>query len=301
MIINTSIEFARARPGAAVDVPRFDCKDSKLFHRAAVSVKMPRDTPRLRESLPCVESCLTYTTIRHGETVLSFGCDAQRAIKRNSLVVDMSCERPPLQDISSKLPQIVLLKIAPLSEETPVSWGLFVVFVLQGGELDATSEVSYLKHPVFRGMNLSIHHRVEVIKQELSQIPLHSASERVCRLVSALPVREDVVAERTMLRERAEGHEQLGALRSIEVPVPFVCPEEGIEVKGNVWKTLARERLLVQTDRVGEIVALVMKDQGEQVEFGFSSEVAGLIYKDGELLHETSPQDKKSAGGTPGP
>ena len=235
--------------------------------------------------------------------------------------------------MATELPQVALLKVAPMAEESPVGWGVFVALILQGSKFDATSEVCNLEHPVFSWICLSVHHSifeegilkccvedagdegltvivvdfdevklselVEVVKQKLSQITLHGTNERVCRLVSVFPVREDVVAEWRMLRERAEGHEELGAQRRIEVPVLLVCPEKRVEVEGDVWEATVRERLLVQIDRAGEIVALVMKNQGEQVVLGFSSEVAGLIYKDGELLHEASPLDKKSAGGNP--
>ena len=305
-----------------------------LSHRFTSSAKvMPRETPRLRDSPPCSESHFTYTTIKYDEAVLSFDCDARRAIKRNSLVVDVSCERPPLQNVPSELSQVVLSKVTPLAEKASIGRGFFVALVLQSDEFDAANEVCNLEHPVFSWMRFPVHHRtlkegvlercvkdagyeglpvvvvdldkvklselVEVVKQELGQITLHGTNERVCRLVSVLPVREDVIAEWSVLCERTEGHEELGALRRIEVPVLFVRPEERIEVEGDVWETSTRERLFVQIDRVGEIVALVMKDQGEQVVPGFSSEVAGLIYKDGELLHEISPLDTKSAGGNP--
>ena len=299
----------------------------------AVIKKVPRDTPRLRDSPPCVESRLPYTTIETISIVLSLDCVTRSVNKRRSLTAGAPCETLPLQNVSPELSQIVFLEVAPLAEESFIGQGFLVALILQSGEFDATNEVCNLEHPIFSWMCLPVHHRalkegvleccvknagneglpvvvvnldkvklgelVEVVKQELGQVALHGTNELIRRLVSALPVCEDVVAERSMLRERAEGHEQLNAQRCIEIPVPFVCPEEGIEVKGNVWETSARERLLVQTDRVGKIVALVMKDQGEQVVLGFSSEVAGLIYKDGELLHETSPLDTKSAGGNP--
>lgn len=238
-----------------------------------------------------------------------------------------------LQGVASELPQVVLLEVAPLAEETSIGRGFLVTVVLQGSEFDTASEVCYLEHPILSWMCFPVHHRVleedvlercvknagdeglavvvvnldevkpselvEVVKQKLSQITLHGTNERARRSVSVLPVREDVIAERRVLRERVERHEELGAQRRIEVPVLLVCPEKRVEVEGDVWEASVRERLLVQIDRAGEIVALVMKDQGEQIVLGFSSEVAGLIYKDGELLHETSPLDTKSAGGNP--
>ena len=267
------------------------------------------------------------------EIVLPPECVIRIAIKGRSFAIGMSCERQPLQNVPSELPQVVLLKVTPLAEEASIGRGFFVAFVLKSGEFDATGEVCNLEHPVFSWMRFPVHHRtlkegvlercvknagdkglsvvvinldevklcelVEVVKQELGQIALHGTNERIHRPVSVFPVREDVVTERRVLRERAEGHEKLGTLRCIKVTVLLVCPEKRVEVKGGVWETPARERLFVQTDRVGEIVALVMKDQGEQVVPGFSSEVAGLIYKDGELLHKTSPLDTKSAGGNP--
>lgn len=57
--------------GAVADIPRFIDEDRKLSHRAAPSViKMPRDTPRLRDSPPCVESFQFYTTSRSAESIV---------------------------------------------------------------------------------------------------------------------------------------------------------------------------------------------------------------------------------------
>ena len=334
LVLVVKYECDKVEGGAVADIPQFVHEDREpLYQTAHSKIKMPRDTPRLRDGLPCEESRHTYTTIKHNEAVLSFGCYAPRTIKRSLLVVDVSYERLPLQEVLSEFSQVVLLKIAPLAEETPVSWGFFVALVLQSGELNATREVCDLEHPVFSWMCFPVHHRtleegvlkrrvkdasdeglsvivvdldeiefdelIEIVKQELGQVALHGANELIRRLESILSVSKDVITKRHMLRERTEGHEELGAPRRIEVPVLLVCPEKRVEVEGDVWEVSVRERLLIQIDRAGEIVALVMKDQGEQVVLGFSTEVAGLIYKDGELIHETSPLDTKSAGGNP--
>ena len=57
--------------GAVADVARFINEDRKLSHQAVPSIiKMPRDTPRLRDSPPCVESHLSYTTSRSAESIV---------------------------------------------------------------------------------------------------------------------------------------------------------------------------------------------------------------------------------------
>lgn len=57
--------------GAVADVARFINEDRKLSHQAAPSIiNMPRDTPRLRDSPPCVESYLSYTTSRSAESIV---------------------------------------------------------------------------------------------------------------------------------------------------------------------------------------------------------------------------------------
>lgn len=57
--------------GAVADVSRFINEDRKLSHQAAPSlIKMPRDTPRLRDSPPCVESYPSYTTSRSAESIV---------------------------------------------------------------------------------------------------------------------------------------------------------------------------------------------------------------------------------------
>lgn len=293
---------------------------------------MPRDTPRRRDSLPCVESYISYSTIDFDEIALSISYVAGRE-RANALDMDKSFGSLLLQSVAPKFSQVVLLKIAPLAEETSIGRGFFVVFILQDGEFDTASEVRHLEHPILGWSRIPIYdgipeegvlkrcvknagdeglavivvdldefefgELIEVVKQELGQVALHGTDELIRRLESILSIGKDVVAERRVLRERAEGHEELETLRCIEVTVFLVCPEERVEVEGDIWETPARERLFVQINRVGEVVALVMKDQGDQVVLGFSPEVAGLIYKDGELLHETPPLDTKSAGGNP--
>lgn len=57
--------------GAVSDVSRFIDEDRELSHQAAPSlIKMPRDTPRLRDSPPCVESYPFYTTSRSAESIV---------------------------------------------------------------------------------------------------------------------------------------------------------------------------------------------------------------------------------------
>ena len=57
--------------GAVTNVTRFVYEDGKLSHQAAPSeIKMPRDTPRQRDSPPCVESYLSYTTSRSAESIV---------------------------------------------------------------------------------------------------------------------------------------------------------------------------------------------------------------------------------------
>lgn len=56
---------------AVSDVSRFINEDGKLSHQAAPSIiKMPRDTPRLRDSPPRVESYPFYTTSRSAESIV---------------------------------------------------------------------------------------------------------------------------------------------------------------------------------------------------------------------------------------
>lgn len=56
---------------AVADVARLINEDRELSHQAAPSeIKMPRDTPRLRDSPPCVESHLSYTTSRNADSIV---------------------------------------------------------------------------------------------------------------------------------------------------------------------------------------------------------------------------------------
>ena len=57
--------------GAVADISRLINEDGELLHQAVPSkIKMPRDIPRLRDSPPCVESHLSYTTSRSAESIV---------------------------------------------------------------------------------------------------------------------------------------------------------------------------------------------------------------------------------------
>ena len=185
----------------------------KTEKRYVALIKMPMDAPRLRDSPPCVESHLSYSTIKRDEISILFCCVVIHAANWCSFIDGMSCEGLLLQNVSAELPQVVFLKVAPLAEEASIGRGFFVVLVLQGGEFNAASEVCNLKHPKFSWMCLSVHHRtleegvlercvkdasyeglpvvvvdfdevevgelVETVKQELGQITPHGACELV--------------------------------------------------------------------------------------------------------------------------
>ena len=57
--------------GAVADASRFVYEDRNISHQAVPSAtKMPRETPRLRDSPPCVESYFSYTTSRSAESIV---------------------------------------------------------------------------------------------------------------------------------------------------------------------------------------------------------------------------------------
>lgn len=71
LVLVVEYECDQIEGGAAADVSRFVYEDKKLSHQAAPSlIKMPRDTPRLRDSPPCVESHFSYTTSRSAESIV---------------------------------------------------------------------------------------------------------------------------------------------------------------------------------------------------------------------------------------
>ena len=64
-------ECNQIKGGAVADISRLVYGDIKLSHRAAPSIiKMPRDTPRLRDSPPCMESHIFCTTSRSAESIV---------------------------------------------------------------------------------------------------------------------------------------------------------------------------------------------------------------------------------------
>lgn len=71
LVLVVEYECDQVEGGAVADVSRFVYEDRKLPHQAAPSViKMPRETPRLRDSPPCVESHFSYTTSRSVESIV---------------------------------------------------------------------------------------------------------------------------------------------------------------------------------------------------------------------------------------
>lgn len=71
LVLVVEYECDQVEGGAVADVSRFVYEDGKLPHQAAPSViKMPRETPRLRDSPPCVESHFSYTTSRSAESIV---------------------------------------------------------------------------------------------------------------------------------------------------------------------------------------------------------------------------------------
>ena len=71
LVLVVEYECDQVEGRAVADVSRFVYEDRKLPHQAAPSViKMPRETPRLRDSPPCVESHLPYTTSRSYESIV---------------------------------------------------------------------------------------------------------------------------------------------------------------------------------------------------------------------------------------
>ena len=64
-------ECNQIKSGAVADISRLVYEDRELSHQAAPSIiKMPRETPRLRDSPPCVESYQPYTTSRSVESIV---------------------------------------------------------------------------------------------------------------------------------------------------------------------------------------------------------------------------------------
>lgn len=71
LVLVVEYECDQVEGGAVADVSRFVYEDRKLSHQAAPSlIKMPRETPRLRDSPPCVESHPFYTTSRSAESIV---------------------------------------------------------------------------------------------------------------------------------------------------------------------------------------------------------------------------------------
>ena len=71
LVLVVEYECDQVEGRAVADVSRFVYEDRKLPHQAVPSlIKMPRETPRLRDSPPCVESYTFYITSRSAESIV---------------------------------------------------------------------------------------------------------------------------------------------------------------------------------------------------------------------------------------
>lgn len=70
-------------------------------------------------------------------------------------------------------------------------------------------------------------------------------------------------------------------------------------MEGNIREASVAQGLLIQADRGGELITLIVKNQGKKVIPRLSADITRFINKNGELLHGVPPLDNKNAGGNP--
>ncbi len=141
----------------------------------------------------------------------------------------------------------------------------------------------------------------EMVKQVFDKITPHMHCKTIGIAMVALPVCKNMVRKRGMRGENLECAQKLFALPNVQVAIIVVPMEQRPEVKRNVLKATVGERLPVSINGRLKLIALIMKDQGDEIEHGFPADVAGFVNENRELPHGESPQIPKMPGGTPRP
>ena len=313
LILDMEYRSDRIESRTVADIARFIDEDGKLLHQAVPSeIKMPRDTPRLRDSLPCVESYNLYST-------------------------ESSRFRFSVQEILPNLLEEVSLEVSLAAEEKLVGCRCLRIGVLDGRKLNGAEIVRNLREAIAlrcrvavdRGLlgedilncimeclgnkglsvvvvNLYFVELLQVIKmveQEYGKIATNllndtSLSDRVVGQL-VLFVREHSILKWQILEIDPERSEVLLPEFNAHVAICIVAVHKRREVQGNVLEALSAQGCFVAFFMSFKRIVLFMEDEADEIVLGFGPWVAGLIDKYGKLPHGTASFDTKNAEGKP--
>lgn len=141
----------------------------------------------------------------------------------------------------------------------------------------------------------------EMVKQVFDKIAPHMRCKTIGIAMVALPVCKNMVRKRGMRSENLECAQKLFALPNVQVAIIVVPMEQRPEVKRNVLKATVGERLPVSINGRLKLIALIMKDQGDEIEHGFPPMSPDSSTKTESSLMANPPKYQKCRGGTPRP
>lgn len=297
-----------------------------------VMKKMPRDTPRRRDSPPCVESYTSYSTVDFDEIALPMSYSAGRDWAF-ALDVDGSRGGSQLQSVTPELPQVVLLEVARCAEEPSVCVAFFVPFVFAGAVFDAAYKVGELGQPIVFWMRLSIDEGlltksvlegsmqntgnqalpvvivelnhvvfsklIEIVEEEEEKVSTHLPLKLGSVLELLLPINKGYVRKRHVPDERRKALQQSRTTFDIHLRIGAVSMCERNEVKGHIHEAPLCKGLLVANNGLGNAVRLIVEHKREDVVVGIPTKVARFVNKNGELIHAWDLQKQESRGDPP--
>lgn len=299
--------------GAVADASRFVYDDRNVSRQAVHSViKMPRETPRLRDSPPCVESYILYST------------------ESNHFHLST-------QEILPNLLEEVPLEVSLTSKEQLVGCGCLRISVFDGLKLDGAKVVGNLREAIAlrcrvtvdcgllgedifnciveclgnKGLTIVVidFHLVELL-QKIKMVK-QKYGEIATNLLNDAPLSEWVVGQFILLvREHGilkgqileidpeRGEISLPEL-NVHVEIGVVSVHQRREVQGDILEALSAQGSFVTLLISLKGVVLLVEDKTDEIVLGFGPWVAGLVDKNGKLPHGTASFDTKNAEGKP--
>lgn len=116
----------------------------------------------------------------------------------------------------------------------------------------------------------------------------------------ALHVSKCSIFEVNFLSKDSKRSEELSSGSIFHQRIPVMSSYDGREVKCTLRKPGVSDGLLVSFNILIDIDSLIMEDEGDQIAFGFRSNIAGLVDEDREFVHcEPFCRNKKMPGDSP--
>ena len=228
--------------------------------------------------------------------------------------------------------QPVLFEGIFTSEKTELACSLLVVLVSNCGQFNSAYVVRNLKQPVIAGCGVFVNdcvcgnrllncgvndivyyflavvvvdfyvvvflHKSKIALKEAIQLFSHLVSQRGPVSIVALSKSERRVPYGAFFGKDAKLRKRLLSFAHGIGHELIVSSQHGREMEGCVWKFGVKKRSLEAGYSFQNVVALVMKDECQQIKTGPGAGIAGLVDEYGQLTHVRPPLIKMP-GGTP--